>query len=192
MKKAVLALASLGFSAASMAAPMPAGTGLFQWAGSVPAATVNGEGYWIVKDGSGVDLDSGLLTFTNTGKAGGVALQSSSEMGFKVVKDVTASDNEAPNGEYEPGLDVTPIGYTATLSSVKVGVNGLVSEQATDGYFAVHADGGSDTAIGASIDKLTGATTRLMIKAKAGVESTLVTGDDVAVMVAMVITPNNA
>ena len=199
MKKtllAVAALASLGFSAASMAAPMPVGTGSFQWAGSVPAATVSGAGYWIVKDGA-LDLDAGLLTFTNTGVAGGVVLQSSSEIGFKVVKDVTAVDDAAPNGAYDAGIDVTPLAYTAVLSSVKVGVNGLASEQSADGYFAVHADGeAAATAIGSPIEKMLGDAkgkpTRLTLKAKANTASTLKTGDDVVVMVAMAITPDNA
>jgi hypothetical protein len=199
MKKtllAVAALASVGFSAASMAAPMPVGTGSFQWAGTVPAATVSGAGYWIVKDGA-LDLDSGLLTFTNTGGAGAVALQSSSEIGFKVVKDVTAADNVAPNGTYDAGIDVTPLAYTAVLSNVKVGVNGLASEQAADGYFAVHADGSAvATAIGADIAKMTGDAkgkpTRLTLKAKANTVSPLEAGDDVAVIVTMAITPDNA
>jgi hypothetical protein len=199
MKKtllAVAALASLGFSAASMATSMPVGTGSFQWAGSVPAATVSGAGYWIVKDGA-LDLDAGLLTFTNTGVAGGVALQSSSEIGFKVVKDVTSASVDTANGTYDAGVDVTPLAYTAVLSSVKVGVNGLASEQAADGYFAVHVDGeAAATAIGSPIEKMIGDAkgkpTRLTLKAKAGAVSTLETGDDVAVLVAMAITPDNA
>ncbi|PSV09568.1 hypothetical protein C0W59_22095 [Photobacterium kishitanii] len=138
MKKTLLALvtlSSLGMASSVMAAAgdaMPVGTASFQWAGTVPTATNPGAGYFIIQEGD-TNFTDGVLTFTNIA-SGGVKLNGSNEIGFKVVKD------KADDGPYKPADDVTPLPYKGTLTSIKVGINGFVSEQVTDGYFNIFAD----------------------------------------------------
>ena len=192
MKKTLITMtmmASFGMASTVMAADLTVGAATMQWAGSVPPKTVSGEGYWIVQDGA-IGLTDGVLTFSNSDK--GVALKSSSEIGFKVVKD------EGIAKTFEDGIDIKPLGYNYTLVNVKVGINGLAVAQADGGYFEVHADGATAaTPVGTVVEtnKTAAKPTRLSIKAKDGAiapDTLLKTGDDVVLMAELAIAPFDA
>ena len=190
MKKTLLAatlLASFGMASTVMATPLPVGSATMQWAGSVPAETVSGAGYWIVQDG-GLGFTDGILTFKNDAK-GGIALNSASEIGFKVVKD------EGVVGTLETGIDIAPLGYDYTLTNVKVGINGLAVSQPVDGYFAVHADGDAAASVVGTLvtnKKAKGEPTRLSIKPSATGKNTLASGDDVVLMAVLSVAADDA
>lgn len=190
MKKTLLAitlLASFGIVHSAMAAPgddLPTGGTTLQWAGSVPAETVSGAGYWIVQDG-GIAFTEGVLTFKND--ATGIALNSASEIGFKVV-----SDEEVNSSPYDPSTDVNPINYKYTLTNIKVGINGFSAEQqAPNGYFTVHANGGDALVIGTEKSMTDKGATRLTLKSSnsTAVAENLKSGDDVVVMAVVSVTP---
>ncbi|HIF9079023.1 TPA: hypothetical protein ACX6NV_003941 [Photobacterium damselae] len=192
MKKTIIALAalaSLGMASSAMAAAgdaLPAGSSSFQWAGSVPTATNPGAGYFIIQEGD-TSFTDGVLTFTNT-TSGGIKLISSNEIGFKVVKDAAAG------GDYDPATDVAPLPYKGTLTSVKVGVNGFVSEQVADGYFDIYADG-TKVAVNAAdaINKTApNNITRLTVKPKdANPNAALTAGDAVVVQALVAVNPTD-
>ncbi len=187
MKKSVLTtlILSLGAASAAMAADMPTGGATVQWAGSVPPVSAPGEGYYIIKDGP-LDFNSGILMFTND--TSGVALQSASQIGFKVVK-----DNDVNDGDYKPAVDVAPLNYKYTLMDVKVGIDGLATSQAPNGYFAVHANG-SSTAVPLNTQQAittNGAPTRLTIKPNGAAPAALTSGSDVTVMSVLTVTPDD-
>ncbi|WP_345860720.1 hypothetical protein [Shewanella algae] len=187
MKKTVLTtlVLSLGVASAAMAADMPQGGATLQWAGSVPPKTSPGAGYYIVQDGA-VGFTSGLLTFSND--TSGIALKSASQIGFKVVRDA------ASGGDYDSATDVEPLNYKYTLVDVKVGINGLATSQdPSDGYFAVHANG-SKTALQLNDEQaLTtkGEPTRLTIMPNGSAPTTLTEGSDVVVMSVLTVTPDD-
>ena len=187
MKKTLLAvtlLASLGMASSVIAADLEVGGATLQWAGSVPAESVSGAGYWIVQDG-GIGFTDGILTFKND--AAGIALNSSSEIGFKVVADALTTDVG-----YQIGVDIAPMNYKYTLTNVKVGVNGLATtQQPTGGYFAVHANGGAALVTAAEQTVTDKSATRLSIKAATGATATLASGDDVVVMAVVSVTPSD-
>ncbi|GEK15921.1 hypothetical protein [Aliivibrio fischeri] len=188
MKKTFLAittLVSLSMTSIAMATALPTGSSTLQWAGSVPAESLSGKGYWIVQDG-GVGLTEGILTFSND--ADGITLNSSSEIGFKVVEDLGSQ------GVYEPSMDITPMQYSYTLTNVKVGINGIATTQNPEGYFAVYADGNATASkIGTAVEKATGLPTRLSIKGNGTPSADLFSsGDDVVVMAVVSVTPDSA
>ncbi|TDE25345.1 hypothetical protein E1100_00005 [Vibrio owensii] len=189
MKKTIIALttiATFGMASSVMAADLPAGTASFQWAGSVPSATESGAGYFIIEEGN-TGFTNGVLTFSNSA-TDGIKLISSNEIGFKVVKDAAAG------GDYNPATDVDPLAYTATLTSVKVGVNGFVAEQASDGYFNIYADGSKLTVNQANqISKAkSNNITRLTVAPKdASANSTLNAGDAVVVQALVAVNPTD-
>lgn len=188
MKKTVLTklVLSLGVVSAAMAADMPQGGATLQWVGSVPPVTHSGAGYYIIKDGS-VDFTSGLLTFTND--TSGIALKTSSQIGFKVVK-----DNDTADGAYNSGVDIAPLNYKYSLVDVKVGINGLATSQdPSTGYFAVHANG-SQSALPLNTEQAIttrGEPTRLTIMPNGTPPSTLTEGADVVVMSVLTVTPDD-
>ncbi|WP_394230857.1 hypothetical protein [Shewanella colwelliana] len=186
MKKTILAtlLLSFGMTSSVMAAPQPPGGVTLQWTGSVPAIATPGAGYWIVKDGE-LDFSAGVLTFVND--TNGPALQSSSEIGFKVVKDATPDANP-----YDPGTDIEKVNYSYMLDNLKVGINGIPASQAANGYFAVHANGADTPLALNTASTLSDEPTRLTIKSNAGATTpvALIPGADVVVQSIITITPD--
>jgi hypothetical protein len=195
MKKTLLAVitsASLGMVSTVIATPMPTGGTTLQWAGSVPSTTVSGKGYWIAEDG-GIAFTDGILTFGNTA-ADGIALNSSSEIGFKVVKDAGIAAGSGAVQEYLPGVDVEPLKYSYTLTNVKVGIGGIATTQANDGYFAVYANGSTTpSTVGTKVEQAAGLPTRLTVKGRtaASAADLLAAGDDVVVMAVVSVTPDD-
>lgn len=193
MKKTLLAvttLVSLGISSTAIAASLPTGSATLQWAGSVPAETFSGTGYWIIQDGS-LGFTEGLLTFRND--ASGIALNSASEIGFKVVKDEAEVPPPGPQS-YLPGVDINPMKYAYTLLNIKVGINGLATTQDASGYFAVYADGSATpSALNTSVPKPKGLPTRLTIKGSPSIAPAdlLSSGDDVVIMAMISVTPDD-
>ncbi|GEM77636.1 hypothetical protein [Vibrio sagamiensis] len=186
MKKTVLTTLalSLGVASVAMASDMTPGGATLQWAGSVPAVTTNGQGYYIIKEGT-VDFNSGLLTFTND--TSGIALKSASQIGFKVVQDKKPDD-----GQYDPSVDNKPLNYKYSLVDVKVGIDGLpASQNPSAGYFAVHANGQPD-ALKLNDDQGTtqnGEPTHLTIRPNGTAPATLTGGSNVVVMSVLTVTP---
>ncbi len=189
MKKSFLAvtlLASLGMASTAMAAVgdlLPTSAHTLQWAGTVPAETGKGEGYWVIQDGA-VGLHSGSIIFSNT-ITDGLEFLSSSEIGFKVVKDEGGLD------AYEETIDVNPMPYTYKLTSVAVGISGPTTEQGAGGYFAVHANGGAAMTVNGATEDSTGAATRISLKKADGTTVSFEGGDSVVVMAVLAITPKD-
>ncbi|MDK9782316.1 hypothetical protein KIT90_13085 [Vibrio sp. B172a] len=141
MKKTLLALTA----AATMALPQISsaaeiGTAVFQWTGTVPAATDNASGYWIVTgDGSALlSANDGVMVFDNT--KGKVTLSSASTFGFKVVSDVTSSSVATADGTFDPSVDNTGVAYHGKLVRLAAGANGLTDVGGDGGYFGVTVD----------------------------------------------------
>lgn len=134
MKKTIITTVALGFSTVASATNI--GTASFQWAGTVPPATVADGSYFIV-NGAGTEVLSatdGTMKFANVG--GKVSLISASTFDFKVVQDAAGSGGQP----FDPATDTTVVPITAKLSSIKAGPGGVVSVGGDDGYFALFAD----------------------------------------------------
>ncbi|MGR5235673.1 hypothetical protein [Vibrio alfacsensis] len=171
---ATLLTVAMGLSTSAFSVPVsaPDGSLTLQWAGTVPAVTEPGDGYFIVKHGA-VDFHNGILSFENT--TDGVTLNGSSEIGFKVVKD------EVAGGTYEPEIDINALQYQATLTNIKVGVNGLLAEQTTTNpMFAIHANG-EEMVIGTATTKADEPTLVSVQQADGGTNPELNGGDNVVI-----------
>lgn len=122
MKKTIIAAALLGtLGLVGMASAATSASQVFTWSGTVPAApTSNG---WVIAKPDGEAITNGALTFTTNAEGKGV-LTGSQELRFNVFK----------VGDKTPATN-----YDFTLTSLAVSSNGLVSEQTSDGYFAIQA-----------------------------------------------------
>ena len=187
MKKALLAVAllsTLGMAATqAMAEDYTPGHASFQWAGTVPAQTDSGDNYFIVGAGSTTDFNNGQLVFANTNK--GVQLTNSSTMSFKVVKhDSTSGD------KYDPSKDIEPLGYTATLTDLEVGINGFMSQDGSEA-FAVSVDGVNKN-VNESITKASDSNTTNLKIVKLADTKMLKAADNVVVQAVLAIAPTEA
>ena len=188
MKKALLAVAllsTLGMAATqAMAEDYTPGHASFQWAGTVPAQTDSGNNYFIVGAGSTTDFNNGQLVFANTNK--GVQLTNSSTMSFKVVKHDSASGNK----NYDPAVDTQPLGYSATLTDLEVGINGFMSQDGSEA-FAVSVDGVNKN-VNESITKASDSNTTNLKIVKGADTNTLKAADNVVVQAVLAIAPTEA
>lgn len=178
------ALAILGMSSNVMAAPTELGVSQssFQWAGTVPSISTSA-GYFIIPS-TDKAFDSGILTFANSPE--GVKLTTSSEIGFRVVKDATVDASG-----YVAADDTVHLAYKFGLTNIKVGLSGLVSEQLdTTPYFAVQADGVDLVKRGTHTDKpnTSNETNLKVVQTESGVNSQPSQGDSVVVQALLTVT----
>ncbi|EEX66634.1 hypothetical protein [Vibrio metoecus] len=138
MKKSSVLLAM--FASMAVAPATMAGVASFQWNGEIPSITTDSDKFWIVvPDGqtllSATNTTAGKLVFRNNN--GVVDLLSSTEFGFKVVKNATVE--AGPILGFDPTTDVEDYAYKIQLTDLQVSQNGEFLASGTD-YFGIHAN----------------------------------------------------
>lgn len=179
MKKTLISvslLAAMSLSPSAFSVPTDS-FAVLEWAGNVPPATVHGNGYFLIPDGN-PNLQSGQLTFANQGE--GIILKTSSEIGFRVVKDADYTAGST-GGVYDPATDTEAASYQTTLTSIQYATNGNFWTQGLTGPapFAIYADGTKMV-----IDAKTAATlnaTRLRVHENEPLAPTIKGGDSILV-----------
>lgn len=151
MKKSMLmavVLGAMGFAGAASAADQASAT--FTWSGVVPMSSIS-NGFIIIKDSAGLDVERGSLVFGLKPSGAYGVLTSSSTLNFNVYTSADGTTVGAPAASYD-----------YQLTSLQATKGGLPQEQDASGYYAIMADG-AVMAKGTPVVKAAGGVTNLTV-----------------------------